>query len=124
MKKSFFIHGLKIFVCVIACGLLLGSVVMLLWNWIIPNVFQGANEINFPQALGLFLLGRILIGGFKGWRSCGSNCGCGTGGSYGYKGYWKKRFEEKLSSLSPEEREKLKEKYKKCCGYDDEEQKG
>lgn len=43
----------------------LGSVVMLLWNLLIPGIF-GLTAINFWQALGLFLLARILFGGFRG----------------------------------------------------------
>ncbi|KKB62930.1 hypothetical protein WM40_14285 [Robbsia andropogonis] len=49
----------------------LGWVVMTLWNWVIPSVFIGARVIDFPHALGLLVLSRILIGGFRGhggWR--------------------------------------------------------
>ena len=121
MKRSLFVHCIKIAVCVIACALVLGFIVMSLWNWIIPDLFPGTAQISFLQALGLFLLGRILIGGFKGWgrrHCCGHN---------GYKGgYWKRRFEDKMSNMTPEEKEKLKQAYKKCCGFDvgDSDQKG
>jgi len=37
--------------------------VMLLWNLLIPAIF-GLTAINFWQALGLFVLARILFGGF------------------------------------------------------------
>ena len=39
------------------------SVVMLLWNWLMPALF-GLAAINFWQALGLFALARILFGSF------------------------------------------------------------
>ena len=42
-----------------------GTAVMLLWNWLAPTIF-GLGTINFWQALGLFVLCRILLGGFGG----------------------------------------------------------
>lgn len=111
--------GFKIFFGVIFCGLILGAAVMLLWNWLMPELFH-ASEINFVQALGLLALSKILFG-FKSWKK--GCCGCGHGhGSY--KGYWKKRWEEKIANMSPEEKEKLKEKYKRCCGFDEEPKQG
>jgi len=44
---------------------LFGWVVMSLWNWLMPAVFA-VKPIGFWQALGLFLLSRILFGGFGG----------------------------------------------------------
>jgi hypothetical protein len=41
----------------------LSGAVMLLWNWLIPEIF-GLTAINFWQASGLLVLGRILFGGF------------------------------------------------------------
>lgn len=40
------------------------AAVMLLWNLLIPGIF-GIAAINFWQALGLFVLARILFGGFR-----------------------------------------------------------
>ena len=39
------------------------SIVMLLWNWLMPAIF-GLITISFWQALGLFALARILFGSF------------------------------------------------------------
>jgi hypothetical protein len=39
-----------------------GTVVLLLWNWLMPAIF-GWREITFWQALGLLALCRILFGG-------------------------------------------------------------
>jgi len=39
---------------------LLGYPLMLLWNWLMPNVF-GLPEITFWQAIGLNLLSTILF---------------------------------------------------------------
>ena len=60
-----------------------GALVMLLWNALMPQIF-GLTTIGYWQALGISLLGRLLIGGGLGgcgkqekakhkkhWRSCG-----------------------------------------------------
>ena len=39
-------------------------VIMLLWNWLMPAIF-GLSVVSFWQALGLFILARILFGGFR-----------------------------------------------------------
>ena len=52
-----FIAGMVLF---IAVG---GTVVMLLWNWLAPELF-GLQLISFWQAVGLLALCRILFGGF------------------------------------------------------------
>ena len=40
------------------------SVVMYLWNWLIPDLFNGP-VITFWQAFGLILLSKILFGGLE-----------------------------------------------------------
>ena len=42
-----------------AVGLLLGIVVMSLWNWLMPEIF-GLPEIGYWQAVGLFILCHLL----------------------------------------------------------------
>jgi len=84
------ILGMLIF---IAVG---GEIVLQLWNWLLPSLF-GWRPITFWQALGLLLLCRILFGGF-GFRSSGrSNV--------------RRRLEERCESMTPEEREKLRERF-------------
>ncbi|MDR2127262.1 MAG: hypothetical protein LBP63_10595 [Prevotellaceae bacterium] len=39
--------------------------VMLLWNWLMPSIFN-MKSLNFWQALGLLTLFRILFGGMSG----------------------------------------------------------
>jgi hypothetical protein len=46
-----------------ALALLLGYVVVWLWNWLMPALF-GLTTITFWQAVALVVLARILIGGF------------------------------------------------------------
>lgn len=45
---------------------LLGWIVMLLWNWIVPHLFAGGAPLDYWRALGLLVLCRILVGGFGG----------------------------------------------------------
>lgn len=54
----------------IAAILAFGMVVMGLWNAIMPAVL-GVKTISFRQALGIFLLSKILFGGFGGGRQRG-----------------------------------------------------
>ena len=59
----------------IAALALFGSVLMLLWNWLVPPIF-GFTTIYFWQALGLFALSRLLFSGM-GNRGCGKHKGNG-----------------------------------------------
>lgn len=83
-----------------------GSITMLLWNWLVPEIFNGP-VITFWQALGLLLLSKLLFGGFGGRRFGGH------GGAH-----WKHhRFYERLSKMSLEERERFKARMReKWCG--------
>ena len=49
----------------LAVAALISVVVMALWNWLMPALF-GLGVISFWQALGIFVLSRILFGGFGG----------------------------------------------------------
>ena len=60
------LKGLGILVVVAAVVSLLGLVVMGLWNAVLPTVF-GFKVIDWPLALGLLVLARILFG-FPGPR--------------------------------------------------------
>ncbi|MEA5128732.1 MAG: hypothetical protein VB074_11140 [Proteiniphilum sp.] len=59
MKKMRFLMPLGF----VAMAAVFSVAVMLLWNALIPTIF-GLAVINFWQALGLFVLARILFGGF------------------------------------------------------------
>ena len=84
-----------------------GTFVMALWNWLMPTLFN-LPMITFSQALGLFVLGRILTGGFKviGMSSMGSN-----------HENWEqqKRMFEKWQGMNPEDREKWREEWREKC---------
>ncbi len=44
----------------------LGGIVMMLWNAVVPGLFIGTRTIDYRHALGLLVLSRILFGGFRG----------------------------------------------------------
>ena len=83
---------------------LFGLVTMLLWNWLVPTLFNGP-EIEFVQSLGLLVLAKILFGGWGGGRCRGGHA-------------WKHRYAEKLAAMSPEARERFKSRMREKwrCG--------
>ena len=50
---------------VTAIGFVLGLVVMMLWNWLMPALF-GLPEVSYWQAVGLFVLCHLLFKGHGG----------------------------------------------------------
>ncbi|HXR37768.1 MAG TPA: hypothetical protein VN776_01675 [Terracidiphilus sp.] len=78
-----------------------GEVVMHLWNWLLPPLF-GWHQVTFWQALGLLILCRILFGGFGGHG----------GDRSGSRRFMGKRWER----MTPEEREKFRERMRARCG--------
>jgi len=81
-----------------------GEIVMRLWNWLLPPLF-GWRVVTFWQALGLLVLCRILFGGL------GMH-----GGRGGHRG-WRRRMEERCENMSPEEREKFRQKMRERWGF-------
>ncbi len=53
-------------ILILAAIAVVGLVVMLLWNAIVPGVFLGVRTLDYRQAVGLLILSRILFGGFRG----------------------------------------------------------
>ncbi len=87
----------------IAVFLAAGLVVMLLWNFLLPAIF-GIKAISYIQALGVFVLSRILFGNFgfkRGFRHHHSN----------------PYFKQEFRSLSDEEKQKLKEQWRNRCEH-------
>ena len=74
-----------------------GSLIMFLWNTILPALFEIAT-ITFWQALGILVLSKMLLGGF----------GCRQSHS-GHS--WKSH----PMNLNPAEREKMKEEWRNRC---------
>ena len=95
------IRAILIPIGIAALGLLIGFVVMSLWNGILPGLF-GWQTITFWQAIGLLILSRILFGGFK---CCG------------HKGHFHNGMHR--FHMNPEEREKMRAEWKnRCCTTD------
>ena len=83
-----------------------GGVVMLLWNWLAPELF-GLRTITFWQAFGLLALCRILFGGFGGGG--GRRCHSRKPPVEQIRGRVRERIDDRLDQMSPEERERLRE---------------
>ncbi len=104
MKKWWIGKAVKFILVAALMIAALGFAVMQLWNWLIPEIFQGPT-VTYWQAMGLLLLSHILV---RGWH----------GQSGGWKSHrWKHRMEEKLAAMTPEERETFKEEWRRRCGY-------
>jgi len=72
--------------------------VMLLWNSLVPSLFAGPT-LHFWQALGLLVLSRILVGGFRG---------------YGRHGHWRHRmWRDRWERMTPDERERFRDGFKR-----------
>jgi hypothetical protein len=69
-------------------------VVMLLWNWLVPELFSGP-EIGYWQSAGLLLLSKIIFTGFHGHSREKSH-------DRKMKEFWRKRFDEKWNSKKME----------------------
>jgi hypothetical protein len=91
----------KIVLLVLLAAAVLSFVVMSLWNWLMPALFA-LHRINFWQALGLLLLSKILLGGFRGRR--------------GRHIHWRGRMMERWAQMTPEEREKFQQGMRGRCG--------
>jgi Ca2+/H+ antiporter, TMEM165/GDT1 family len=101
MKSSFWVRKIIGFVVMGAIMILaLGFVVMTIWNNVLTAVLH-VSPIAFGQALAIFVLAKILFGGFRGgWR----------GGRP-----WNREMREKWSKMSPEEKERLKQDIRNRC---------
>lgn len=92
--------GVKLLLC-LPCLPVLGVVVMLLWNWVMPPIFPGVAEIGFWRALGLLVLCRVLFGGFRGRH----------GGWHEKRRFMRARWE----AMTPEERERCQLRSRMFC---------
>ena len=100
--RNFWIKRAIFIPIAIAAGVFIfGSVVMLLWNAILPAVF-GLNTITFWQALGILVLSKILFGGFRSGHS--------------HHKYPDRDWSRKWMNVSPEERDKMKTEWRERCG--------
>lgn len=82
---------------------LFGWIVMLLWNYLMPDLF-GLSTISFCQAAGLLLLCKILFGGIVGGHH---------GHGHGGKHCCGNKLRERWENMTAEEREKFIEAHRK-----------
>ena len=101
-KKYWPFKVLFFFVAGAAFVSLVGLVVMTLWNKLLPEII-GVRAINFWQAIGLLVLSRILFGG---WGKFGRHH------SSPQKAMWRKKWH----SMSAEDKETFKARWKEKCG--------
>jgi hypothetical protein len=88
MRSKARVVGIVALVLVAAAAL--GAVVMVLWNAVLPALFTGIRPLDYPHALGLLVLCRILFGGLHGRH-----------GWHG-RGHWRR-----WHAMTPEEREQF-----------------
>jgi hypothetical protein len=91
-----FVRALKMLAFVALASVVFGFVIKYLWNWLMPAVF-GLHAIRYWQAVGLFVLSKILLGGFHR-----------NGGGRGRHRGWKNHMEKRFARMSPEDREKFR----------------
>ena len=90
----------------------IGYVVMSMWNALIPAIFHAPFYITFPQAIGLFILSKLLFGGFRG--------GPGHWGRHRGGAPWMNRkavrakMEQRLASMTEEQRAEFRARMAKC----------
>ncbi|HUB62800.1 MAG TPA: hypothetical protein VL978_18930 [Puia sp.] len=88
-----------ILILVILGILAFGSIVMLLWNALMPQIFH-LPLITFWQALGLLILTKILFSGFRG----------------GPGAHWKRnKLREGWANMTPEQQEKFRQEWGRRC---------
>jgi hypothetical protein len=101
-RVSWMMKGAAFSVMAVVFVAVFGWVVMSLWNSLVPALFRGP-VIGYWQALGLLVLSRILFGSLRGRA--------------GWGGHWRSRmWRERWASMTPEERERLREQFRQRCG--------
>lgn len=92
MRKYRFFKAVKIVLMVFVGSAVFGFIIQHLWNWLMPAIL-GLHAITFWQAIGLFVLSKILFGGFH---------------RHGPRGRWGRQMNERWAQMSPEDREKFR----------------
>lgn len=91
------VKGIVFFIMFVLFMLGVAYVTMLLWNWLVPDLFAGP-VLTFYQTLGLLVLMKILFWPISGGKRWSHHRG-GPGVAY-----WAARWK----NMSPEQREALK----------------
>ena len=93
--RGVFYYG-KFVVLGIAFFVLFTYVVMLLWNWLVPELFNGP-VINYWQTLGIFLLSKILFTGLGHGHKDDRSWKNKSWKHDHFKSRWRQKFEEKMN---------------------------
>lgn len=73
-----------------------GFVVMWLWNWLIPELFNGP-MISYWQTVGLLVLSKILFSGIGHGHSRDHR-------DQSRREYWKRKFHNKMNGIAEDEK--------------------
>jgi hypothetical protein len=97
---KWFIKMIALFVLILAA---LSAAVMLLWNWLLPEIFD-LPAISYWQAAGLLLLSKLIFGFGRGHKS--------HPGPQKWKAYWASKW----SHIPEEDKMKWKETFAEKWG--------
>lgn len=87
---------------------LVSFIVMQLWNNLLPDILH-VGVITFWQAMGIFVLCKILFGFGKGGRPWGG----------GGAPWMRRHMEQRFKNMTPEEQEKFKAKMRdRMCNWE------
>jgi len=98
MNRRYVWRFLKVVVVATLAVGAVGFVVMSLWNWLAPAAF-GGHVIGFWQAIGLFVLARLLVGGLR---------------RGGHGSHWRRRMAVRWEAMSDEERARFGDRFGRC----------
>lgn len=102
MKRKWIVIAPVAVLAILLFSAIGGVIVMQLWNWLLPAIFD-VRQITFWQALGILVLCRILFGGRGGHRGSRFNL--------------RRRMEERWERMTPEERERFRQGIRDRWGF-------
>ena len=95
-SKGFF-YGVMIAAVIVVVVSLVAALFMQLWNWLIPDLFNGP-VLTYWQALGLLILSKLLFGGMGHHKK--------------HKHYsWKNHWKHHCDTVSDEDRSRWKSNF-------------
>lgn len=102
-QRNRFTRKRVFFIPIIVAGLFIFSgVVMLLWNAALPAAITGVHAITYWQAMGILVLSKILLSGFRGMHRHG----------HPHHRLLERNLREKWMQMDPQEREKMRDEWK------------
>ncbi len=106
MKRMKWVYKIPLIIILGTAALALFTyITQWLWNWLVPELFNGP-AVTFWQGLGLLVLSKILFSGLGGKG--------GNGRKHSGR-HWKRKW----TAMSPEERERFKSRMQeKWCHWE------